>query len=325
MPQCFGRVIILANFQAQFTSLTLGGLSLGFIYVLIALGYTMVYGVLRMINFANSEIFMFGTFATVVVIRDIFKFTQQSEPATGVWLIFILLCCLAGSMLISGIMSILLELVAYRRLRNKGANKLAPLISAIGMSIVLAEFMRIITDSRYVGSPRVMEKKSLATIFGGDVRLDNTIVIVAGLLLFIILQQFVQRTRLGKAIRAVSMNEDAAKLMGVNLNAVVSGTFLIGGLMTGAAGFFYTLKYENTVFSIGFELGIAAFTAAILGGIGNIKGAFYGGISLGLLETYASFFLGTQWKAVTVFLVLVVVLYFRPNGVFGEAISQTRA
>jgi branched-chain amino acid transport system permease protein len=325
LPQCFGRVIILANFQAQFTSLTLGGLSLGFIYVLIALGYTMVYGVLRMINFANSEIFMFGTFATVVVIRDIFKFTQQSEPATGVWLIFILLCCLAGSMLISGIMSILLELVAYRRLRNKGANKLAPLISAIGMSIVLAEFMRIITDSRYVGSPRVMEKKSLATIFGGDVRLDNTIVIVAGLLLFIILQQFVQRTRLGKAIRAVSMNEDAAKLMGVNLNAVVSGTFLIGGLMTGAAGFFYTLKYENTVFSIGFELGIAAFTAAILGGIGNIKGAFYGGISLGLLETYASFFLGTQWKAVTVFLVLVVVLYFRPNGVFGEAISQTRA
>lgn len=285
----------------------------------------MVYGVLRMINFANSEIFMFGTFATVVVIRDIFKFTQQSEPATGVWLIFILLCCLAGSMLISGIMSILLELVAYRRLRNKGANKLAPLISAIGMSIVLAEFMRIITDSRYVGSPRVMEKKSLTTIFGGDVRLDNTIVIVAGLLLFIILQQFVQRTRLGKAIRAVSMNEDAAKLMGVNLNAVVSGTFLIGGLMTGAAGFFYTLKYENTVFSIGFELGIAAFTAAILGGIGNIKGAFYGGISLGLLETYASFFLGTQWKAVTVFLVLVVVLYFRPNGVFGEAISQTRA
>lgn len=285
----------------------------------------MVYGVLRMINFANSEIFMFGTFATVVVIRDIFKFTQQSEPATGVWLIFILLCCLAGSMLISGIMSILLELVAYRRLRNKGANKLAPLISAIGMSIVLAEFMRIITDSRYVGSPRVMEKKSLATIFEGDVRLDNTIVIVAGLLLFIILQQFVQRTRLGKAIRAVSMNEDAAKLMGVNLNAVVSGTFLIGGLMTGAAGFFYTLKYENTVFSIGFELGIAAFTAAILGGIGNIKGAFYGGISLGLLETYASFFLGTQWKAVTVFLVLVVVLYFRPNGVFGEAISQTRA
>ncbi|MEN9293311.1 MAG: hypothetical protein RIT31_76 [Actinomycetota bacterium] len=316
---------MLANFQDQFLSLTFGGLSLGFIYVLIALGYTMVYGVLRMINFANSEVFMYGTFATVVIIRDFFGFTQQSEPATGFRLFYILLLCLAGSMLVSGILSIFLELVAYRRLRNRGSNKLAPLISAIGMSIVLAEFMRILTDSRYVGSPRVMEKSSLATIFGANLRLDNVIVIVCGLALYLVLQQFVKKTRLGKAIRAVSMNEDSAKLMGVNLNFVVSGTFLIGGLMTGAAGFFYTLKYENTSFSIGFELGIAAFTAAILGGIGNIKGAFYGGISLGLVETYASFFLGTQWKAVTVFLILVVVLYFRPNGVFGEAITQTRA
>lgn len=285
----------------------------------------MVYGVLRMINFANSEVFMYGTFATIIVIRDLFGFTQQSEPATGFRLVYILFLCLAASMLMSGVLSILLELVAYRRLRNRGSNKLAPLISAIGMSIVLAEFMRILTDSRYVGSPRVLEKKSLGTFFGAELRLDNTIIIIAGFILFVSLSQFVQRTRLGKAIRAVSMNEDAAKLMGVNLNFVVSGTFLVGGLMTGAAGFFYVLKYENTSFNIGFELGIAAFTAAILGGIGNIKGAFYGGIALGLLETYASFFLGTQWKAVTVFIVLVVVLYFRPNGVFGEAITQTRA
>jgi len=285
----------------------------------------MVYGVLRMINFANSEIFMYGTFATIIVIRDLFGFTQQSEPATGFRLVYILILCLLASMLMSGILSILLELVAYRRLRNRGSNKLAPLISAIGMSIVLAEFMRILTDSRYVGSPRVLDKASLGNFFGAELRVDNVIIVVAGLILFISLSQFVQRTRLGKAIRAVSMNEDAAKLMGVNLNFVVSGTFLVGGLMTGAAGFFYVLKYENTSFNIGFELGIAAFTAAILGGIGNIKGAFYGGIALGLLETYASFFLGTQWKAVTVFVVLVVVLYFRPNGVFGEAITQTRA
>jgi len=285
----------------------------------------MFYGVLRMINFANSEVFMYGTFASIIVIRDLFGFTQQSEPATGFRLAYILFLCLVASMLMSGILSILLELVAYRRLRNRGSNKLAPLISAIGMSIVLAEFMRILTDSRYVGSPRVMEKKSLGNFFGAELRVDNVIIIIAGLILFVSLSQFVQRTRLGKAIRAVSMNEDAAKLMGVNLNFVVSGTFLVGGLMTGAAGFFYVLKYENTSFNIGFELGIAAFTAAILGGIGNIKGAFYGGIALGLLETYASFFLGTQWKAVTVFIVLVVVLYFRPNGVFGEAITQTRA
>ena len=316
---------MLSNFQDQFASLTIGGLSLGFIYVLIALGYTMVYGVLRMINFANSEIFMYGTFATVIVARDLFGFTQSTEPVTGLRLITVLLACLFASMLLSGVLSILLELVAYRRLRNRGSNKLAPLISAIGMSIVLAEFMRILTDSRYVGSPRFMEKKSLGNFFGADLRLDNMIIIFAGLILYITLNQFVQRTRLGKAIRAVSMNEDAAKLMGVNLNFVVSGTFLVGGIMTGAAGFFYVLKYENTVFNIGFGLGIAAFTAAILGGIGNIRGAFYGGIALGLLETYAAFFLGTQWKAVTVFLVLVLVLYFRPNGVFGEAITQTRA
>ena len=121
------------------------------------------------------------------------------------------------------------------------------------------------------------------------------------------------------------MSEENSKLMGINLNRVITATFAIGGLTTGAAAFFFMVTYENTVFNIGFGLGIAAFTAAILGGIGNIKGAFYGGIALGLLETYASFFLGTQWKAVTVFLVLVLVLYFRPNGVFGEAITQTRA
>jgi len=147
---------VLNNFLDQFATLTVGGLSLGFIYVLIALGYTMVYGVLRMINFANSEVFMYGTFATIIVIRDLFGFTQQSEPATGFRLFYILFLCLVASMLMSGILSILLELVAYRRLRNRGSNKLAPLISAIGMSIVLAEFMRILTDSRYVGSPRVM-------------------------------------------------------------------------------------------------------------------------------------------------------------------------
>ena len=316
---------MLSNFQDQFPALTVGGLSLGFIYVMIALGYTMVYGVLRMINFANSEIFMYGTFASILVVRDVFGFTQQSEPATGVRLVWILFLCLLASMFMSGILSVLLELVAYRRLRNRGSNKLAPLISAIGMSIVLAEFMRILTDSRYVGSPRVMEKKILAAPFGLELRLDNVIIVVSGLVLFICLSQFVKRTRLGKAIRAVSMNEDASRLMGVNLNLVVSVTFLVGGLMTGAAGFFYILKYENTAFNIGFELGIAAFTAAILGGIGNIKGAFYGGIGLGLIETYASFFLGTQWKAVTVFIILVVVLYFRPNGVFGEAITQSRA
>lgn len=315
---------MFTSFIDQFWTLTLSGIALGFIYVLIALGYTLVYGVLRMINFANSEIFMYGTFATVVVIRDVFQYSQQSDPATGPKLYIILLLCLIASMLTSGLVAVFVEFVAYRRLRMRGSNKLAPLISAIGISIVLSESMRLLTRSRPVGSPRVMEKKILGNIFGADIRVDNLIIVFAGAILFFALNTFVQKSRMGKAIRAVSMNEEAAKLMGVNLNGIVSATFLFGGLMTGAASFFYTLKYENTGFNIGFSLGIAAFTAAVMGGIGNIKGAFYGGIVLGLMETYAASILGTQWKSVTVFVILVLVLYFRPNGILGEAIQQTR-
>ncbi len=285
----------------------------------------MVYGVLRMINFANSEVFMIATFATIIIVRDVYKFTQTSEYATGFKLWLILGTALLASMVVAGVLSVLIELIAYRRLRRMNSGVLAPLISAIGVSMVLAESMRILTDSRPVASPRAMEKKFIGKFFDADIRLDNTIIIVAAIILLLLLLTFVNKTRLGKAIRAVSMNPNASKLMGINIDGVVSITFLVGGLMTGAAGFFYVLKYENSSFSIGFELGIAAFTAAILGGIGNIKGAFYGGLSLGLLETYASFFLGTQWKAVTVFTILVVVLYTKPNGLFGEALTQTRA
>ncbi len=313
------------DFQGQFWSLTFGGLTLGMVYVLIALGYTMVYGVLRMINFANSEIFMLGTFASVLIIRDVFDFSQSSDYATGGKLWLVLLSALLAAMVVSGVISVLVELVAYRRLRRMNSGILAPLISAIGMSMVLAETVRILTDSRPVASPRAMEKRTIGTFFDADIRLDNAIILVAALILFIVLITFVNRTRMGKAIRAVSMNSNASKLMGIDIDRVVSATFLVGGLMTGAAGFFYVLKYENTSFSIGFDLGLAAFTAAILGGIGNIKGAFYGGVALGLMETYASFFLGTQWKAVTVFVVLVLVLYTKPNGLFGEAMTQTRA
>lgn len=315
---------MIGNFLDQFWSLTFGGLSLGFIYILIALGYTLVYGVLRMINFANSEIFMLGTFATVIVVRDVFNFTQSSEYATGVRLWFILGTALVASMLISGLVSVLVEVVAYRRLRRRNAGVLAPLISAIGVSMVIAESVRIATDSRPVASPRAMDKSFIGQFFDAGIRLDNTIIVIAALILFVALITYINKTRMGKAIRAVSMNPNAARLMGVNIDAVISATFLIGGVMTGAAGFFYVLKYENTASSIGFELGIAAFTAAILGGIGNIKGAFFGGLALGLLETYASFFLGTQWKAVTVFVVLVLVLYTRPNGIFGESMTQSR-
>ena len=309
----------------QFWSLTLAGISLGFIYVLVSLGYTMVYGVLRMINFANSEIFMWGTFGTIITSRDIFGYTQTSAPATGGKLALVLISQLIMSMAVAGLTAIFVEYVAYRRLRAKGTNRLATLISAIGISIVLSELMRLLTDSRPVGSPRVLEKIILTEVWGANIRLDTIVTIIAAALIYFLLERFVQLSRMGKAIRAVSMNEDAAKLMGVNLNRVITTTFLVGGLATGAAALFYITVFEYSKFNIGFTMGMAAFTAAVLGGIGNIRGAFYGGIFLGLLEVYASAVLGTQWKAVTVFIVLVLVLLFKPNGLFGEAVQTTRA
>lgn len=309
----------------QFWSLTIAGIALGFIYVLISLGYTMVYGVLRMINFANSEIFMWGTFGTVIASRDIFHFTQTSQPATGFKLILVLLVSLLLSMLIAALTAVFVEFVAYRRLRAKGTNRLATLISAIGISIALSELMRLLTNSRPVGSPRVLEKKILTEVWGASIRIDTMITIFAAAIIYFILERFIKLSRMGRAIRAVSMSEDSAKLMGVNLNRVITATFAIGGLATGAAAFFYVTVYEYTKFNIGFTMGMAAFTAAVLGGIGNIRGAFFGGIFLGLLEVYTSAVLGTQWKSVTVFVVLVLVLLFRPNGLFGEAVQTTRA
>jgi branched-chain amino acid transport system permease protein len=228
-------------------------------------------------------------------------------------------------MAFAGLTAVFVEFIAYRRLRARGTNRLATLISAIGISMVLSEIARLLTASRPVGSPRVLEKIVLTEVWGAQIRLDNVITIFAAGLIFIILERFIKLSRMGKAIRAVSMNEDAAKLMGINLNRVITTTFLVGGLATGAAGFFYITVYEYTKFNIGFTMGLAAFTAAVIGGIGNIRGAFFGGVALGLTEVYVSSILGTQWKSVTVFIILVLVLLFKPSGLFGEAITQARA
>ena len=309
---------------SQFWSLCLQGLGLGLIYSLIALGYTMVYGVLRLINFANSEVFMIGTFAVLYMQINILNHEVTSLPIKGIDLAIALVLSLIAAMIVCALLAILVELVAYRRLRIRGASRLASLISAIGTSIFLSEGMRILTESRPQTAPRLLEKTSFGTLGGANFRIDTVITIIASIAIFVALDQFVNRSRLGKAIRAVSMSEENSSLMGINLNKVIMLTFAIGGLTTGAAAFFYTTVYENTIFNVGFNLGLAAFTAAILGGIGNIRGAFYGGIALGLLEQFASAILGSQWKAVTVFVVLVLVLLVRPSGIFGEAVQQTR-
>lgn len=308
----------------QFFPLLINGLALGFIYVLVSVGYTMVYGVLRLINFANSEIFMLGTFATAVVSSTIFKFDQNSQPSHGTKLFLFLLCALLASMATSGVVAVFVELIAYRRLRTMGANRLGSLISAIGTSIALSEGVRILTHSIPVAIPTILSKFYVFKINGVGLRIDQLITILAGFLFFVAVDRFVNKTRMGKAIRAVSMSEENSRLMGINLNKVISLTFLVGGLVTGAAAFMFMTVYQETVYNVGFNIGIAAFTAAVLGGIGNLRGAFWGGLSLGLAEEYFSAFLGSQWKEITVFLVLVFVLLVRPNGLFGEAVQQTR-
>ena len=284
----------------------------------------MVYGVLRLINFANSEVFMIGTFAVLYMQVTILNHDVTSQPIQGFELAKALILSLLGAMVVCALLGILVELVAYRRLRLRGSSRLASLISAIGTSIFLSEGMRILTHSRPQTTPRLLEKTSLGTIWGANLRIDTIITIIASITIFLVLDQFVNRSRLGASIRAVSMSEENSRLMGINLNKVITLTFAIGGLTTGAAAFFYATVYENTIFNVGFNLGIAAFTAAVLGGIGNIRGAFYGGIALGLMEQFASAVLGSQWKAVTVFLVLVLILLFKPSGLFGEAVQQTR-
>jgi len=309
---------------SQFWSLAFQGLALGLIYSLVSLGYTMVYGVLRLINFANSEVFMVGTFSVLYLQVYILKVPIGDPALHGIKLIAYLAISLIGAMVACALLAIVVELVAYRRLRARGANRLASLISAIGVSIALLEAFSMITGARGKIAPRLLDKWSFGEVAGANFRIDQVMAIVMPIVIFFLLDQFVTKSRLGKSIRAVSMSEENSKLMGIDINRVITLTFCIGGLTTGAAAFLYTTVYENTVFNVGFNMGIAAFTAAVLGGIGNLRGAFYGGLALGMLEQFASAILGSQWKSITVFVVLVVILLFKPNGLFGEAVQQTR-
>jgi branched-chain amino acid transport system permease protein len=309
---------------SQFWSLAFQGLALGLIYSLVSLGYTMVYGVLRLINFANSEVFMVGTFSVLYLQVYILDVPIGAPTLHGIKLIAYLAISLIGAMAACALLAVVVELVAYRRLRARGANRLASLISAIGVSIALLEAFSMITGARGKIAPRLLDKWSLGEVAGANFRIDQVMAIVMPIVIFFLLDQFVTKSRLGKSIRAVSMSEENSKLMGIDINRVITLTFCIGGLTTGAAAFLYTTVYENTVFNVGFNMGIAAFTAAVLGGIGNLRGAFYGGLALGMLEQFASAILGSQWKSITVFVVLVVILLFKPNGLFGEAVQQTR-
>jgi branched-chain amino acid transport system permease protein len=325
----------------NFVGLTVTGLALGAIYALVALGYTMVYGVLQLINFAHSEVFMYGTFA-VAWVFVFFHGTEADTQGLGSAL-GLLGVALIAAMLLSATIALLLERVAYRPLLKRNAPKLMALISAIGASFVLAEVMGLrnrfarwfgleddlenyVSRARDVYSnPVTVQPEGLFNIGDYTVKDVDVLVIGAALLMMVALDQFVRRTRFGRGIRAVAQDPESAALMGVNSTRVVQVTFLIGGLMAGAAATLYMIKIGATRQNAGFILGVKAFTAAVLGGIGNLRGALLGGLLLGVVENYGSALFGTDWKDVVAFVLLILILLVRPSGLLGESLGKARA
>ena len=307
----------------NFWSLGLDGIVVGAIYALISLGYTLVYGVLRLINFAHSEIFMIGTMSAYFVILQ-FGFTGYEDPLPILEFMGIFLLLVTVSAIVSGGSAVLLEIVAYRRLRIMGASRLSSLISAIGASFVLVEVFRVMTDSKNLDFPRLINKDPFLTWGTLYLSADKVLVIVGAAIIFFILNRIINHTKLGLGIRAVSQDERTAILMGVNVNRIISYTFLLGGVLAGVGSAFYMVFYETTKSNVGFLVGISAFTAAVLGGIGNVKGALYGSFALGLVQQYTSAVLGYNWRDVVTFVILVLVLLIKPTGLFGEALQKAR-
>ena len=311
--------ILITNFW----SLGLDGLVVGAIYALISLGYTLVYGVLRLINFAHSEIFMIGTMTVYFVVLQ-FGFTGYEDPLPLIRFVGLFLLFAVVAAIVSGGTAVLLEIVAYRRLRIMKASRLSSLISAIGASFFLTEVFRHFTDSKNLDFPRLINKDPFLTIGTLYLSADKVLVLVGATIIFLVLNRVINHTKLGMGIRAVSQDERTAILMGVNVNRIISYTFLLGGVLAGVGSAFYMVFYETTKANVGFLVGISAFTAAVLGGIGNVKGALYGSFALGLVQQYTSAVLGYNWRDVVTFIILVLVLLIKPTGLFGEALQKAR-
>jgi branched-chain amino acid transport system permease protein len=310
----------------------LDGLVLGFMYALIALGYTMVYGVLQFINFAHSEIFVLGAFVGV----EFIFWLQEAGHLAVLHPAFVLLLVITAGMLISGLAAMALERIAYRPLQ--GSPRLVALISAIGASFFLQDALRLFEslwrNTFYLNYPSLdMLDQNLPLATNLVVPVKSLMVIVTALLSLAGLYYFVNRTRIGTAIRAVAQDPETASLMGIPVNRVIALTFFVGGAMGGLAGDLFGLHYSLVNPYSGFAPGIKAFTAAVLGGIGNIPGAMLGGMVLGLLEAFAASYLslltdgafGAEYKDVFAFLVLIMILIFRPQGLLGETVREGRA
>jgi len=294
----------------MFTQQLINGLALGAVYALIALGYTMVYGILQLINFAHGEIYMLGAYLGIIVLGVLttLGLTAYSLPLS-------LLITAIVSMLFCAAYGAVIERVAYRPLRN--ASKLAPLISAVGMSIILQNFVMLAQGKEYKNLPPMLPAEGF-TVFGANVSPVQIFILTASVLIMAGLQFFIARTRLGKAMRATSQDRVMAGLVGINVNQVISITFMIGSSLAAVAGVMVTLYYGVVHFFMGYLAGIKAFTAAVLGGIGSIPGAMLGGFILGLIENFGASYVSSVYKDAFAFVVLIITLIIRPAGLLGQ-------
>jgi branched-chain amino acid transport system permease protein len=297
----------------------INGLTLGSIYGLIAIGYTMVYGIIGMINFAHGDVFMVGSMVSFIVILML--------GLTGLSGSFLIICALAMvvviAMLIASVYNWTIERVAYRPLR--GSFRLAPLISAIGMSIVLQEFVRIAQEGRpkpmqpvITGGYEIMRRAASSGEFIVTISNMQILIIISTIVLMTIFTLIIQRTSLGRAQRACEQDQKMASLLGINVDRTISITFILGACLAAFAGMMFFLLYNVTDFYIGFLAGIKAFTAAVLGGIGSIPGAMLGGMIIGLIEVMWSAYFSVEYKDVAAFTILVIVLIFMPQGLLGK-------
>jgi len=292
------------------------GLAGGSLYALIALGYTMVYGIIELINFAHADVVTFGGFISLTMVTAFgFKEGAVNGPLVMVGLVLVT----AATMLICGALNITIERVAYRPLRN--APRVSPLITAAGMSFVLEGIMFLWKGPVNNHYPDLIPAGSV-TALGTTVRIKDALVVLLAVVLVLALDAFVIRSKLGKAMRATAQDRDAASLMGIDINRTIAATFFIGAVLAGFAGTMYGLYFGNIVFDLGFATGLVAFTAAVLGGIGNIRGAALGGLCIGMFEAFWNSYFVSAWTQVMIFVILTLVLLFRPSGLLGMRVPD---
>ncbi|WP_159806887.1 branched-chain amino acid ABC transporter permease [Cellulomonas citrea] len=326
----------LGALARNFWALTIDGLTYGAIYALVAVGYTLVYGVLRLINFAHSEIFMLGMFGQYATLMLLGFGPSGNAYSEGTMMTIVYLgIAMLGGMAVAGGAAVGLERVAYRPLRKRGAPSLVFLITAIGASFVIQEFVHFVLPKLTGGTLggvnaqqpiRLVQASDVISFANTSISNIEIVIVVSALTLAFAADVFINRTKFGRGIRAVAQDPVTATLMGVSRERIIMLTFLIGGILAGAAALLYTLRVPSGIlYSGGFILGIKAFCAAVLGGIGNLRGALLGGLLLGVMELYGQALFGTEWRDVVAFVLLILVLMFRPTGILGESLGRARA